>query len=162
MVNSILPAVGMGDFLAFRGILKLRQPSCSQTDNKIEVLSIMYSPNSFLPDSMLIGAANESIENAENYFSNQNYPKCANEVAKAAINLSRRDSPSSGQRGMNIIRACGLPLDEFNKFKSMLPTAIPLGDTYVQVTENPQIDRETAEFLLNYVKEVISKIQRLE
>jgi hypothetical protein len=122
----------------------------------------MYSPNSFLPDSTLIGAANESIENAENYFSNQNYPQCANEVARAAINLSRRDSPSSGQRGMNIIRACGLSLDEFSTFKSRLPEAKPLGDTNVLVTKNPQIDRETAEFLLNYIKELISRIQGLQ
>ncbi len=122
----------------------------------------MYSSNSFLPDSTLIEAANESIEKSENYFSKQDYPRCASEVARAAVNLSRNDNPSSGQMGRSIIEACGLPLDEFNKFKSMLPTANPLGDTYLLVTKNPQIDREAAEFLLNYVKEVISRIQRLE
>jgi hypothetical protein len=125
----------------------------------------MYSSNSFLPDSMLMGFANQSTEKAENHFNNQNYLECAIEVTRAESFLLYRDNSLSEQRGMRVIRACGLPPDEFYRFRSSLhPVSIRLGDGYVQIVRqtNFLIDRESAEFLLNYVKELISRIQGLE
>ncbi len=119
-----------------------------------------------LPSSNLIKLANESIERAENYFNNQEYPDCVNEIARAKTYLLYCDNSLSEPRGTNIIRACELSLDEFNRFESNLPATTLLGDGYVQIVRNPQtdfqIDREEAEFLLRFVREVVLKVQRLE
>jgi hypothetical protein len=111
--------------------------------------------------------ANESIENAENHFNKQEYVECAIEVTKAENHLLYRDNSSSEERGMNIVRACELLPDDFHRFESSLfPVAAYLGDGYIMPRRSPQtnfqIDRENAEFLLNFAKKLISKIQGLE
>jgi hypothetical protein len=123
----------------------------------------MYFSNSSLPDSTSIEAAIASIEEAENYFNNQEYSQCATKVAEAALNFSISNTISLPHRAIDIVRACGL-IEELDRFRSSLPgpsIRASLGDGY-NVGRDPETNRETAEFLLNYITQLVSETQNLQ
>lgn len=117
-----------------------------------------------LSRSRLIELANRSLEKAEIYFNNEEYQKCANETAKAKTYLLRNGNPLLEPRGRDIIIDCGLSLNEFETFDAYLPYATLL-EFEVQTTQKHSqvdIDKEKAEFLLRFVKELLLKVQELE
>lgn len=123
----------------------------------------MDIPRSDKSDLIQLNNVRQAIKEGENHFNNHDFHKCICMVGRAKTWLWDSYNSLIASSETSIIEACGLSINDFNRFKSKIPAVTRLGDgnLLVVVKPNSQPNEEEAQFLLGFVTELALRIQNL-